>query len=580
MPQIDLRSIIESKAPGLLNRYPSIVVDPIIFFLNKVLYLNPINSFLEKNPDLRGIDFIDELFDHLDFSYVVSKKEKDRIPSEGRVIIVANHPLGGLDGLALIKLVSEVRSDVRIVVNDVLSGIDNLNELFLPIDIHQARLQSANLTRILSALNSESAVIIFPAGEVSRLTTKGIRDRAWNKGVLLFAKMSKADILPVYVKGRNSFFFYLFSLIWKNFSMFLLPGEMLRKKGMNISFRIGEPISTSAIFNGIDKPKHQIKLLRKHVQQIGNGGSGIYKTSRPIVQPMPVKLIRKKLMRSELIMKTPDDKHLFLVEPEDNYVILQEIARLREITFRRVGEGTGTKSDIDKYDRHYSHLVLWDNAESEIIGSYRIGLCRHLIRLNGIDGLYTSTLFEFSDKFKQYLPDSIELGRSFIQAKYWNTNALDLLWQGLGSYLSVKPHIKYLFGGVSISSTFPTEATAMMVWFFRKWFGSSDELAVSKNRFSVPDKLEEQFRQKFDSTDYTSDLKTLKFSLRHFNVSIPPLLKHYSNLCDDDGVKFLDFGIDPDFANCIDGLILVEVDKIKSEKKARYFKEKPIEKVA
>ena len=580
MPKIDLRSIINSKSPGFLDRYPSFIVDPLLFFLTKILYINPVNSFLEKNKELKGIDFIDELFEHLDFSYVVSKKEKDRIPSEGRVLIVANHPLGGLDGLALLKLVSEVRHDVKIVVNDVLTEIENLGDLFLPVDTYQAKVQSSRLTKILTALNSEEAVIIFPAGEVSRLTSKGVRDRAWNKGVLLFAKMSKADILPVYIHGRNSMFFYLFSIVWKKFSMFLLPGEMLRKKGANISFRIGEPVSTASIFNGIDKPKHQIKLLRKHVQQIGRGGSGIYKTTKPIVHPMPVKLIRKKLMQSELVMKTPDDKHLFLVEPEDNYVILQEIARLREITFRRIGEGTGTKADIDKYDRLYSHLVLWDNAESEIIGSYRIGLCKHLIRLNGINGMYTSTLFEFSGKFKGYLPEAIELGRSFIQAKYWNSNALDLLWQGLGSYLSKKPHIKYLFGGVSISSSFPPEATAMIVWFFKKWFGSGEELATSRNRFIVPPKLEEQFVQKFIHGDYNADLKELKIALRHFNVSIPPLLKHYSNLCDDDGVKFLDFGIDPDFSNCVDGLILVEVEKLKSEKKARYLRDKQVDKVA
>ena len=178
MPKIDLRSIINSKSPGFLDHYPSFFVDPLLFFLTKILYINPVNSFLEKNKELKGIDFIDELFEHLDFSYVVSKKEKDRIPSEGRVLIVANHPLGGLDGLALLKLVSEVRLDVKIVVNDVLTEIENLGDLFLPVDIYQAKVQSSRLTKILTALNSEEAVIIFPAGEVSRLTSKGVRDRA------------------------------------------------------------------------------------------------------------------------------------------------------------------------------------------------------------------------------------------------------------------------------------------------------------------------------------------------------------------------------------------------------------------
>ncbi len=580
MQQIDLKKIILERNPGFLSYIPEFLQKVFYLLLAKILRINEINNILEKCSDHSGIAFIDEVFEQLDFSYMVPKKERDRIPSEGKVIIVANHPLGGLDGLVLLKLISEVRPDVKIVVNDVLMEIDALSELFLPVNIFATKIQKSNLDKISYSLAREEAVIIFPAGEVSRLSTKGVQDKSWNKGVLLFAKKYDVIILPVFIHARNSIGFYLVSAIWKKFSLFLLPGEMFRKKHKNITITIGEPIPPSSIFGSIKKNSLQIKLLKKHVDRIGKNRKGIFTTTKSIVQPMPVKIIRKKIIQSEFVGEAHDGKQIYLIEPEDNSIVIQEIARLREITFRKVGEGTGTRKDMDKFDKMYDHLIVWDNKESEIVGSYRMGLCKHLMRLEGKHGLYTSTLFNYNDEFIKMLPDSIELGRSFVQTKYWNTNALDLLWQGLGSYISTKPHLKYLFGGVSISGAYPIEAQAMIVFYFNKWYGASEQLATSKNRFIITDKTSHQCEELFCSPDKKEDLKILKHTLRQFNVSIPPLLKHYTNLCHDGGVKFLDFGVDPDFANCIDGLILVDLSKMKAEKKERYILRRPVDKVA
>jgi len=580
MQQIDLKKIILQRNPGFLSYFPEFLQKVFYLLLAKLLKINEINTILEKCNDLSGIAFIDEVFEQLDFSYMITKKERDRIPSEGKVIIVANHPLGGLDGMVLLKLVSEVRPDVKIVVNDVLMEIEALNELFLPVNIFENKVQKSNFEKISQSLAREEAVIIFPAGEVSRLSTKGVQDKPWNKGVLLFAKKYDAIIQPVFIHAKNSLGFYLVSSVWKKFSLFLLPGEMFRKKHKNITIKIGEPIPPSSIFGSIKKNSLQIKLLKKHVDRVGKDRKGIFTTSRSIVQPMPVKIIRKKIIQSQFIGEAHDGKQIYLIEPEDNSIVIQEIARLREITFRKVGEGTGTRRDMDKFDKIYDHLIVWDNKESEIVGSYRVGLCNHLMRLKGKYGLYTSTLFNYNDEFINMLPDSIELGRSFVQTKYWNSNALDLLWQGLGSYISTKPHLKYLFGGVSISGAYPLEAQAMLVFYFHKWYGSIEQLAISKNRFIMSEKIRLQCEELFCSLDKSDDLKKLKHALRQFNVSIPPLLKHYTNLCHDGGVMFLDFGVDPDFANCIDGLILVDLSKMKQEKKERYILRRPVDKVA
>ena len=358
MQQIDLKKIILQRNPGFLSYFPEFLQKVFYLLLAKLLKINEINTILEKCNDLSGIAFIDEVFEQLDFSYMITKKERDRIPSEGKVIIVANHPLGGLDGMVLLKLVSEVRPDVKIVVNDVLMEIEALNELFLPVNIFENKVQKSNLEKISQSLAREEAVIIFPAGEVSRLSTKGVQDKPWNKGVLLFAKKYDAIIQPVFIHAKNSLGFYLVSSVWKQFSLFLLPGEMFRKKHKNITIKIGEPIPPSSIFGSIKKNSLQIKLLKKHVDRVGKDRKGIFTTSRSIVQPMPVKIIRKKIIQSQFIGEAHDGKQIYLIEPEDNSIVIQEIARLREITFRKVGEGTGTRRDMDKFDKIYDHLIV------------------------------------------------------------------------------------------------------------------------------------------------------------------------------------------------------------------------------
>jgi hypothetical protein len=256
------------------------------------------------------------------------------------------------------------------------------------------------------------------------------------------------------------------------------------------------------------------------------------------------------------------------------------MARLREVTFRSVGEGSGKKLDLDKFDKYYKHIVVWDDEELEIVGSYRIGEGSQIIIEKGIEGFYTSTLFRFKANFiDEYLGQSIELGRSFVQKKYWNSNALNYLWMGIGAYIAARQEIKYLFGPVSISNSYPDEAKKMLVYFFYKWFGSVNNFAESKNRFQVPEKDFKEFQNLFNSESYKKDYLLLKKYMKAHGFTVPVLYKHYTDLCEADGVRFLDFGVDKDFENCIDGLIFIEVNKIKSEKKERYiecFRTQPV----
>jgi hypothetical protein len=316
----------------------------------------------------------------------------------------------------------------------------------------------------------------------------------------------------------------------------------------------------------------QLKLIRKHLYKIGKNKKGIFKTERNIIKQVDRQLLKKQLFTAPLLGETDDGKKIFQLEFDKYPDVIREIARLREITFRKVGEGTGKKIDFDVFDKFYKHIVLWDELSLEIVGSYRLGICDEILLKYGEKGLYTSTLFNYSNDFRNLLPFSVELGRSFIQSKYWNSSALDYLWQGIGLFLYHNESIKYLFGGVSLSSSYHMDAQEMIIFFYNKWFGDNGKIAEAKNPFQLSEKRRDELSLIFGGSDYKSELRILKDSLKMYGLSIPTLFKQYSELCDEKGCRFFDFGIDPDFQNCVDGFIFVEIAKIKQSKKDRYIK--------
>ena len=572
METINIAKLIDDRYPSLFTKKPKFFKSITIGLFEKILHLKKVNSFIEKNSDVKNIEFIDEIFEMLNFSFRIANKDIKRIPSEGRLICVANHPIGSLDSLSLLKLISEIRTDVKIIANDVLMNIKNIEDLLLPFNLDSTSAQRQNLKAIGEVLEKEMAVIIFPAAEVSRLKWVHIRDGKWHKGPLYFSKKFNAPVLPIYVEAKNSLFFYLFSALHKGLSRVLLSHELFNKKNKTINIKVGDPIPPLAFTNNFINDKYQTKLLKKHVYLIAKNKSGIYKTEKNIIHPIDRKAIKSELNNSEIIGKTSDDKRLILASYHDSPNVLREIARLREVTFRKVGEGTGKKKDLDKFDKHYKHLVVWDENELEIVGSYRIGVGKDILKKFGKDGFYTSTIFNYEQDFiNNYSQNSIELGRSFVQKKYWNTKALNYLWQGIGAFLSHHEYVKYMFGGVSISNSYPESAKKMIVYYFQKWFGSEHILANAFSRFSIPDTSLSKYNKLFIGKDYKEDYRILKTMLKPYGYTVPILYKHYSELCYEGGVKFLDFAVDESFENCVDGLILVDVSLIKDEKRERYI---------
>ena len=556
------------------KRYPAILHKPLLNkWVSGVLkYLTHEDEFLRferETPHIKGFDFVDKVLEYFDFSYAISNRDRERIPSSGRVVIISNHPIGSLDALALLKLVSEIRRDVKVVANEILSALKPLHNLLLPVNNMGGPTPKENLKNIHQHLEGEGAVIIFPAGEVSRLSLSGVKDGQWKKGFLRMARATHSPVLPMFVDARNSLIFYLTSMCYKPMATFLLVKEMIKQRQKTVTIKSGDMIPIEQFRRSDFDDKVLIKLFKKHLYGVAKNSSLIFKTQTSVAHPESPVAIKSELDTHKILGKTPDNKLIYLCDQLNDSAILREIGRLRELSFRTVGEGSGNNRDLDAYDHHYSHLVLWDNDDMQISGAYRFCDTHQIIQQQGMEGLYTQSLFEFNDAMKPYLSSALELGRSFVQPRYWGKRSLDYLWFGIGAYLKEHRDIRYLYGPVSISADIPSSAKDLMIYFYQLYFSIDKNIAVSKRPYIIGER--ESASELFKGNDYKSDFTILKRILANMGVSIPTLYKQYTELCEPGGVHFLDFGVDPDFSACVDGLVMVDLTLLKEKKRKRYI---------
>ena len=544
--------------------------------LRLLLHEKAFVDFAEHYSHLHGIEFVEQSLDYFNFSYAVSDLERENIPVSGKVVIIANHPIGSLDGLALLKLVHGVRSDVKIVANDLLMSIAPLRPCLLPVSTMTGTSMKRQLLPIGTALDNGEAVIMFPAGEVSRFGPGGIKDGHWHKGFLKMAERAKAPILPIHIAGRNSIPFYLASILMRPLSTLMLVGEMFRQREKQIRMTIGSIIPYETYRNITIHRKEKIGLFKRHLYRIGSGKRPLLATESAIAKPERKTDLKQAVRKGERLGKTPDGKVIYLFEPSGSSPVMREIGRLREITFRAVGEGTGGRRDMDHFDWHYRHLILWDQDDLEIAGAYRFVDAGRIIREKGTDGLYSGSLFELDPSTCPFLENGLELGRSFVQQRYWGRRSLDYLWYGIGAFLAGNPQYRYLFGPVSISNSMPRTAKELLVTFYRLYFSGATSASYSRNPFRFF-QSQSSLQDVFSGDDYCADFRKLKSALSNLGTAVPPLYKQYSELCEPGGVVFLDFNVDPAFNNCVDGLVIVEIDKLKEQKRKRYMEETILE---
>ncbi|GAB2920304.1 bifunctional ornithine lipid synthase OlsF [Rheinheimera gaetbuli] len=566
---ISVDQVLSQNLPGLTNK--PWLYKPVKGALRRLLHEQDFIDFANRYPYLQGLEFVEQVLDYFNCRYAVRDNEIERIPAAGRVVIIANHPIGSLDGLALLKLVSDIRPDVKVVANQLLMALRPLHNLLLPVNNMSGGTERRALDNIQQHLANEGALILFPSGEVSRLRPDGIRDGKWHSGFLRFANNAKAPILPIFIDGRNSALFYGASMLYKPLATMLLVQEMFKQQSKKLEMRIGEQIPFDAFANMALETQAKVKLFKKHLYRLAKDKPALFMTQSAIAHPEDRIALKKAVEGCELLGQTADGKQIYLYQHQQSSPILREIGRLREFAFRAVGEGSGLRRDIDRFDSHYEQLILWDRDDLEIVGAYRFANTRKVLAEHGQTGLYTATLFQFDHSMTHYLDAGLELGRSFVQPRYWGKRSLEYLWYGIGAYLRRNPDIRYLFGGVSLSGSYPQAARDLMVYFYSLYFSDQNVSAVSKQPYQLPQAILTELQQHFSGKDYLSDFTQLKHLLANMGLSVPTLYKQYSELCEPGGVKFLAFGTDPDFANCVDGLVLVDIHRLKAGKKARYL---------
>lgn len=566
------RSLYE-KFPRLAEGVARSFSQPVVDLLRKIVCEDNINRILGAYGRYTGFEFIEHTLADLEVSYSVANTDRENIPVEGGALIVANHPLGGLDALTLLQFVGSVRRDVRILANDVLMHLEPLRSLFIPINVFGGGGASTGGMRgAYRALEEGQVVIVFPAGEVSRMRPNGVRDGRWSAGFVRMAKKTGVPVLPVHVAAHNSAMFYGVSMLAKPLATLLLAREIFGAARGRIGISVGQAVPASELDRDGRTTEQVAKAMRRHVYQLAKRRPTMFTTSTAIAHPESPLAVRRALrQRAEVLGETTDGKRILLIDSQPDCPVMREIGRLREVAFRKVGEGTGMRRDLDRFDAHYQHLVLWDEEALAVVGAYRLGESGRILAEHGMDGLYSATLFDYAPAAKEFLADAVELGRSFIQPAYWGSRSLDYLWQGIGAYLRARPQVRWLFGPVSLSATLPQPVRELIVHTHGRFFSDPENLAVARNPFRVSANIAREADAALEGKDAKAALSVLKQQLAVSDSAIPTLYRQYVDLCEPDGVRFLAFGVDPQFGGCVDGLIRLDLHRLKPAKRARYI---------
>ncbi len=565
---ISVDKLINESKPELVQRWPKLS-QLLIKALQWAVREDEFQAFQRQYPAVEGVAFADKVIDYVGFSYRVADQYLQKIPDYGAVVIVANHPIGSLDGLALISMVAKIRPDVKILANEMLSQLEPLAPVMVPVKVwgssKRKQLEEAKLH-----LRNGSPLIVFPSGKVSRFGKRGIEDGNWKSGFLRLAQANRTPILPIHVSGRNSLFFYVISMLAPLMSTLWLVRELFKHRDNCIEFTVGDPVSYSS-YAAEQLTADQIsQRFKYHTYLVGEKKPGVFRTDQPIAAPEDRQQLRQDIRACSFLGTTPDNMGVYLCRYRDDCSVIRELGRLREMSFRAGSEGTGKSRDLDSFDQHYHQLILWDDQHSEMVGGYRLheGVSGET---DSVDYLYSSRLFRLESNFLNYRKQGLELGRSFVQPKYWGRRSLDYLWYALGAYLKQNPQIRYLFGPVTIPATYPVEARELLVHFYSTHFPPSGELINAKNPYQISADRKRELNNLFPGKNYKQEFVELKKRIAKMGMSIPTLFKQYTEACEEGGVEFLAFHNGSGIGDGITGFIIVDTAKMTASKRSRYI---------
>lgn len=546
--------------------------------LFKWLRLDRINRVYSSLYHLPSQEFITNLIRTVGIRFEVPEEDLANIPANGPFITVSNHAYGGLDGIILLKLIPSVRPDFKVIVNFLLTQLQPLQPYFLGVNPFETykdvRSSFGGLKDAYFHLENGNPVGIFPSGEVSsfKLNQMSVTDKEWQLSMIKFIKKARVPVVPVYFEGRNSNLFQFLGLVHPVLRTIKIPSEMFNKRGKTIRLRIGTPI-TMKEQNEFDDFRDYGHFLRMRTYALGTPFKQPkaqkeyhFTTPERIIDPVPQETVEeeiRKIAADHLLFRLQNNS-VFCVPSEKIPNTIREIGRLREITYREVGEGTNKSHDLDAYDSYFEQLIFWDDHARRIVGGYRIGKGKPILRKYGIRGFYISSLFEIKDEFTPVLEVAIELGRSFIIKEYQKkTHSLFLLWKGLLYLLLKNPEYRYLIGPVSISNEFSTLAKALTTEFLRTNYFNSEfaDFVQPTNVFHyrIPKAIDRNLFLRFVG----KDLNRLDRFIQDLDPAfkLPVLLKKYLSV----NAEVAGFNIDPKFNNCLDALMVLDLLEVPAD---------------
>jgi putative hemolysin len=534
--------------------------------------------------------FMRGVLTHLNVRPEFDGQERDLIPEKGPVVVVANHPFGGIEGLMLADLLLTVRRDVKIMANFMLNRIPQLRELIIPVDpfgrTHSARANIRPIREAVRWVKEGGMLLVFPAGEVShmKISEREVADPPWNPVVGTIVRHAKASVLPVFFQGRNRALFHAAGFLHRRLRTAMLARELLNKCNTVIPFKIGSPIPFRWLKRHTDDQR-LVNYLRWRTYLLGYKKRQVLRLpllprisksgrNRPLAPPQDPNDLRYEISRlpPEQMLTQSGPSKVWKATADQIPQTLLEIGRLREITFREASEGTGRRLDLDRFDALYQHLFIWNEELGEIVGAYRLGPTDRIIEHHGRQGLYTHTLFHSPMEFFRKIGPALEIGRSFIRPEYQKSySSLLLLWKGIGSFVSRNPRYRILFGPVSVSRDY-SDLTRRLIASTLLQHSQAKELALMvKPRKPVrlrPIRVPGCARISKDiSFQDFKEVCSLIGDIEFRQKEVPVLLRHYLNL----GGQLLAFNIDRNFSDVMDGLIVVDLLKTSRKTLQRYM---------
>jgi len=546
--------------------------------LMELMKINQVNELFARAQPKQGPEFVDAILEGCGITIDFDEKDLKNIPKTGAFIAIANHPYGGIEGMVLLKILCMVRTDAKLMANFILKKIPNLSDYFIAVNPFENIEHSSSISGLkttLELLAKGTPVGIFPAGEVSTFNVdkKQITDRMWHPVVGKIIAKAKVPVVPIYFHGNNGLLFNLLSLIHPTLRTAKLPSELFNKQGHTIKLRIGKAINVTDIPD-LNNTTRLLNYLRARTYALGTGLDEekkifnprnlfkIKKQAAAVVPEISAGVLEKEIepLREDYLVWTEKNYEVFIVPTSTIPNVIREIGRLRELTFREIGEGTNKAIDLDEYDIYYHHLFIWDIEAKLIVGAYRLGFGDEIFYSMGKKGFYISELFKIKSQFTPVLKKSIELGRSWIRKEYQQKPLpLFLLWKGILRFLIDNPRYRYLIGPVSISNAFSKFSKSLIVDYVNRNHFDHDlaQYVRPRKKFKVdlgdldPDVL-------LAAEDNFKGLDNLISEVETRSVKVPVLLRQYIGL----NARIISFNIDPKFSDCLDGFLVLDLEKV------------------